>query len=224
MGVRQDKSRVYGLLARIGKAVGNPHRLEILDLLAQGERTVEAIAGAVALPVANASHHLQVLRAAGLVGTRRQGTFIHYRTAGEDTGELVRRVRDLAQRRLDGLERLTRNLFQKLDAAEPVDRANLLARMRSGEVLALDVRPAQEYATGHIAGAISVPLEELERRMAELPKGKAIVAYCRGPYCVLAPEAVRKLRGQGRVAWRLAGGFPEWRADGLPVTAGEEAA
>jgi rhodanese-related sulfurtransferase/DNA-binding transcriptional ArsR family regulator len=217
MSSRDIKNRVYEQFARIGKAIASPHRLEIIDLLAQGERTVDALATALSLPIANASHHLQALRAAGLVDARKQGTFVHYRLADPDVHALSRMIRGLAERHLAEVDQIARDHFQTPGELEPVGRDVLLARVRTGEVVVLDVRPPDEYRAGHIAGAFSMPVGEIERRLKELPRRKEIVAYCRGPYCVMAVEAVRKLRAQGRTARRLVDGFPEWRAAGLPV-------
>jgi rhodanese-related sulfurtransferase/DNA-binding transcriptional ArsR family regulator len=214
---RRFKDRLFGELARVSKAVASSHRLEIIELLAQGERTVEGVASALSMPVANASHHLRSLHAARLVDSRREGTFIHYRLADPLVFELVRTVRTLAERRLGEVERITRSYFDSRDQLEPVAREDLLDRVRQGDVIVLDVRPAAEYRAGHIDGAISIPTTELKHRLRELPPGKEIVAYCRGPYCVMAVEAVTLLRARGRKARRLADGYPEWQAAGLPT-------
>jgi|SRR5579884_474487 len=214
---RAFKDRLYGEFARIGKAVANPHRLEILELLAQGERTVESIAGETSLSMANASQHLQALRAAGLVDARKVGLFVHYRLADEGVFELSRVVRAVAERRLAELDRLVREHFGDRDAAKPVGMQELLARVRAGDVVLLDTRPASEYAAGHISGAISAPVDELERVLSRLPKRKEYVAYCRGPYCIYADRAVELLRKRGRSARRMVEGFPEWKAAGFPV-------
>lgn len=214
---RQVKNQLYKHFARIGKAIASPHRLEIIDLLAQGERTVESVARSLALPVANASHHLQVLRAARLVDARKEGSFVHYRLSDQDVFELAQVIRTLAERRLAEVERIVEKYFQARDELEPIGRQELLHRVRAGDVVVLDVRPVEEYRAGHIAGALSIPVKEIERRLAELPADKEVVAYCRGPYCVMALDAVRKLRAHGFKARRLVDGFPEWRAEGLPV-------
>src|SRR5216684_6223664 len=180
------KDRLYGQFARIGKALGNPHRLELLELLAQGERTVDALASESALSLANASQHLQSLREAGLVESRKQGLFVHYRLADKTVFELCRALRVAGESRLAEVERLVRDHFGDRSEPEPVRMKELLDRARSGKVVVIDTRPANEYAAGHIAGAISVPVDDLQRRLRKLPKGKEYVAYCRGPYCVYA--------------------------------------
>jgi rhodanese-related sulfurtransferase len=214
---RAIKSRLFEQFSRIGKATASPRRLELLEILAQGERSVEALARETALSVANTSHHLQVLREARLVEARKDGLHVFYRLAGPDVYELAQVIRGLAERRLAEVERIVRTYFTARDRLEPVRREDLLERVRAGMVLVLDVRPPEEYRAGHIAGAISVPVNDLERRMSELPGGKEVVAYCRGPYCVLAFRAVEILRTHGFQARRLMDGFPEWRAAGLPV-------
>jgi len=211
------KDRLYAQFARIGKALGNPHRLELLELLAQSERSVEALARESGLSIANASQHLLVLRQAGLVESRKQGLFVHYRLADATVVELCGSLRTVAERRLAELERLVRDHFGDRADPEPVPMTELLKRARKGEVIVLDTRPAHEYAAGHIAGAVSVPVEELQQRLRKLPKSKEYVAYCRGPYCIYADRAVELLRESGRRARRLQGGFPEWKAAGLPV-------
>jgi rhodanese-related sulfurtransferase/DNA-binding transcriptional ArsR family regulator len=223
MRTREIKDRIYEQLSRIGKALSSPQRLEIIELLAQGERTVQSLAQSLSLPVANASHHLRALRAARLVETRRRGTFVYYCLADPDVFELARTIRVLAERHLSELDRIVRAYFHARDSLEPVDRQTLLERVRSGQVVVVDVRPVEEYRAGHIPGALSIPVGEIENRLAELPPGKEIVAYCRGPYCVMALEAVEKLRARGYAARRLTEGFPEWRASGLPVETSPEA-
>lgn len=214
---RELKDRLYGELARVGKAVDSPKRLELLDLLAQGERSVDALAAQTAMTIANTSAHLLALRAARLVDTRRQGTRVRYRLAGDDVARFLIALRQLASSRLPDVGRAARAYLGEQDA-EPVAREELLARLRCGDVTVVDVRPAEEYAAGHIAGARSLPLPELEARLSELPPDIEVVAYCRGPYCRYAPEAVRLLRRHGRTAQRLQDGYPEWRLAGLPVT------
>ena len=216
------KDRLYGQFARIGKALSSPHRLEILELLAQGERTVESLAAEIGLSLANTSQHLQTLRQAALVETRKAGLFVHYRLAGAEVFELSHVLRRVAEARLADFERLVREHFAERDDAEAVPMAELLRRARSPRTVILDTRPASEYVAGHIAGAISVPVDELKRRLGQLTKGKDYVAYCRGPYCVYADRAVELLRANGRRARRLLDGFPEWRAAGLPVASGVE--
>ena len=219
---RQFKDAIYEQFARIGKAVSSPRRLELLDLLCQGPRTVEALARAVDQSVANTSQHLQVLRRARLVEAERKGVAVTYRLADAEVCHFFRSLRRLAEERLAQVERVTRQFLEERGTMEPVDRDALLERVRRGEVTVLDVRPPEEYRAGHIAGAISVPLGELDRRLAELPRDREIVAYCRGPYCVLAIEAVKVLRERGFEAMRLEDGVPDWRARGYAVAVGEE--
>lgn len=215
----KPKRQLYEQFSRIGKAVSSPSRLELLEILAQGERPVEALAKATSLSVANASHHLQVLREARLVEARKKGLFVFYRLAGDDVDELARLIRTLGERHLAEVDGIVKRYFTSRDGLEPVKREELLSRARAGTVLVLDVRPSEEYRAGHIPGAVSVPVEEIDRRIRDLPPDKEIVAYCRGPYCVLAFRAVELLRARGRTARRLEGGLPEWRAAGLPVEA-----
>ena len=220
---RDFKDRLYGQLARLGKALASPHRLEILELLAQGERTVDSLATEMGLSLANTSQHLQALRQAALVESRKEGLFVHYRLADPDVFELSRVIRSVAERRLADFERLVREHFgDRAEGAEAVPMHELLKRARSKHVVILDTRPASEYVAGHIAGAISVPVDDLQRRLRQLPKDKEYVAYCRGPYCVYADRAVDILRSKGRHARRLLEGFPEWRAAGFPVHTGLE--
>jgi len=219
---REFKDRLYGQLARIGKALASPHRLEILELLAQGERTVESLATEIGLSLANASQHLKALRQAALVDSRKEGVFVFYRLANPDVFELSKVIRSVAERRLADFERIVREHFGDREDAEAVPMDELLKRARSKQVVILDTRPASEYAAGHIAGAISVPVNDLQRRLKELTKGKEYVAYCRGPYCVYADQAVEILRAHGRRARRLLDGFPEWRFAGLPVEVGSQ--
>jgi rhodanese-related sulfurtransferase/DNA-binding transcriptional ArsR family regulator len=214
---REFKDRLYGQFARIGKALSSPHRLEILELLAQGERTVDSLATEVGLSLANTSQHLQALRQAALVESRKEGLFVSYRLSDLTVIDLCTAIRTVAERQLADLERLVREQFGDRSDAEAVEMNELLKRARSKRVVVLDTRPPNEYAAGHIAGAISVPVDDLQRRLRQLPKGKEYVAYCRGPYCVYADRAVEILRSNGRHARRLREGFPEWRAAGLPV-------
>jgi rhodanese-related sulfurtransferase/DNA-binding transcriptional ArsR family regulator len=223
MRTREIKDRIYEQFSRVGKAIASPRRLEVIELLAQGERTVESLASALSVPVANASHHLQVLRAARLVDARKEGTFVFYRLAHPDVFELARTIRILAERQFAEVDRIVRTYFRARDQLEPIGHEELLQRARAGDVVVLDVRPAQEYRAGHIASALSVPVGELPHRLAELPADKEVIAYCRGPYCVMALEAVQMLRARGRIARRLVDGFPEWRAAGLPIEASTEA-
>jgi DNA-binding transcriptional ArsR family regulator/rhodanese-related sulfurtransferase len=220
---RAFKDGLYSQLARIGKTLSNPHRLELLELLAQGERTVESLASEVGLSLANASQHLQALRRAALVESRKQGLYAYYRLADPAVFDLCTSIRTVAERQLSDLQRLVREQFGDRAAAEPVQIDELLTRMRTKRVVVLDTRPAGEYAAGHIAGALSVPVDELQQQLRRLPKGRDYVAYCRGPYCVYADRAVEILHAKGRRARRLAVGFPEWRAAGLPVDVGTPA-
>jgi rhodanese-related sulfurtransferase len=217
---RAFKDGVFAQFARVAAAFASPKRIELIDLLAQGDRPVEALARQAGLSLANTSRHLQILKAAGLVTSRKEGLQVFYRLPDPLVLDGYRALQTLAQARLAELGRLTREFFATADGLEPVAAPELLRRVRRGEVVVIDVRPAEEYAAGHIAGARSVPLADLERRLADLPRGKPVVAYCRGPYCVLAAEAVRRLRRRGRDARRLTDGFPEWRDAGLPVAVG----
>jgi rhodanese-related sulfurtransferase len=219
---RDFKNGLYEQFARIGKTLGSPHRLELLELLAQGERTVESLATETELSVANTSQHLQALRQASLVESREQGLFVYFRLADPAICDLCTAIRTVAERRLADLERLVREHFGDRSDPEPVRMNDLLARVRSKDVIVLDARPANEYEAGHIAGAISVPIDELQDRLRSLPTGKEYVAYCRGPYCVYADRAVELLRASGRRARRVLEGFPEWQAAGLPVARGQE--
>ncbi|CAG0958293.1 Biofilm growth-associated repressor [Burkholderiales bacterium] len=211
------KSEVFEQFARIGKALGSAKRLEMLEFLAQAERSVEPLSRMTGLSVANASQHLQQLRHAGLVDARKEGLRVFYRLAGDDIVRLLSALRAVGQDRLAEVDRLVRLYFESKDSLEPVPASELMQRAKKGLVTVLDVRPSDEYAAGHIPGAINVPLAELKKRMHELPGRQEIVAYCRGPYCLLAFEAVAELRRKGRKARRLEDGFPEWRSAGLPV-------
>lgn len=214
---RRFKNAVYEQLARIGKALSSGPRLEILDLLCQGPRTVEALAHQVGQSVANTSHHLQVLRRTRLIEAEKDGVYVTYRLADETVSAFFRTLRGLAESRLLEIQEVTRQFLQERGAMEPVGRQALIERVRREEVTVLDVRPREEYRAGHIPGAASVPLPELRDRLAELPRDREIVAYCRGPYCVLAIEAVEVLRNHGFTAFRLEEGVPDWKALGLPV-------
>ena len=219
---RMFKDQLYEQFARIGKALASPKRLELLDLLAQGERTVESLTREASLGLANCSQHLQVLREARLVEARKEGLYVFYCLADEAVGGLWLALRSLAEGRLADIQRVVRDYFEVPEALEPVGRRELLEWVREGHVTLLDVRPAEEYRAGHIPGAVSVPMEELERRLAELPTDQEIIAYCRGPYCVFAVHAVELLRERGFTARRFEEGVPEWRVAGLPVTVGQE--
>jgi rhodanese-related sulfurtransferase/DNA-binding transcriptional ArsR family regulator len=221
MGDRVAKDALYDGLAEVAKALASGRRSEIVDLLAQGERSVEEISDEIGQTVANTSHHLRAMARAGLVTTRRDGTRIFYRLAGERVAELWAALRDVAGEHVAGLERLAGAYLGDRDGVDVVDRKELAARLRRREVLVLDVRPAAEYVAGHIAGARSVPIAELRRHLRALPKGCDVVAYCRGPYCVYADDAVRELNRRGFRARRLIDGFPEWKRAGLPVAAGD---
>jgi rhodanese-related sulfurtransferase/DNA-binding transcriptional ArsR family regulator len=217
---RKFKNRLYDQFARLGKALSNPHRLEILELLAQSERTVDSLATELGISVANTSQHLQALRQAALVDSRKDGLFVHYRLAGPEVFDLSKVIRSVAERRLAELERLVNEHFGNRADAEAVPMAELLKRARSKQVVILDTRPAREYIAGHIPGALSIPVDDLQRRLKELTKGREYVAYCRGPYCIYADRAVEILRASGRRARRLIEGFPEWRSAGFPVAQG----
>lgn len=216
-----SKRVVFTELARVGKALASGARLELLDFLAQGPRSVDELARLSALSVANTSHHLQVLRGARLVEVDRRGTRSVYRLRGEDVGLFLASLRRLGEANLAEVERAVRDLAGS-GPREEIDRATLAARVRRGEVALIDVRPAEEYRAGHLAGAVSVPLPDLAQRLAELPVEREVVAYCRGPYCVMAVEAVELLRRRGRVAHRLEDGVWEWRAQGLEIVSGDE--
>lgn len=216
---RRFKDAAYEQLARIGKATSAPKRLELLDLLCQGPRTVESLANLAALSVANASRHLQVLRAARLVEAAKHGVHVEYRLADDDVARFAVALRSLAEARLAELAQLTRAYVEDQGALEPVTGDELLRRVRSGEVTVIDVRPDDEYRAGHLPGALSIPIGELKARLAEVPKHRAIVAYCRGPFCVMAIEAVELLRKKGYRAHRLEHGVADWRARGWRVEA-----
>ncbi len=219
---REAKDRLYEQFARAAKAVASPKRIELLELLAQGEHTVEALAQATGMGVTNTSAHLQVLRNARVVDTRKDGTKVFYRLAGDEVAAFLVALRDLARSRLAEVDEVVRDYFMARDELEPVSRSELVERATQGKVVILDVRPREEFAAGHIPGALSVPLDQLDIALARLPKRAQIVAYCRGPYCVMAPQAVERLRARGFKARRLADGMPEWRLAGLPVAVGEE--
>jgi rhodanese-related sulfurtransferase len=214
---REFKDRLFGQFARIGKALSSPRRLEIVDLLAQGERTVEEIAGQTSMSVASASQHLQALKAARMVEARREGLYMHYRLADEDVFRTWQAVRALAESRLTEVDGVVESYLKDREALEAVNASDLMERLIDGSVVVLDVRPEREYRAGHIPGSRSVPVEALEAVLQTLPKDREIVAYCRGPYCVFSDEAVALLSSRGYRAKRLAEGLPDWRAAGMPV-------
>jgi rhodanese-related sulfurtransferase/DNA-binding transcriptional ArsR family regulator len=214
---RTFKNQLYEQFARIGKALASPHRLELLEVLAQCERTVEALAHETGLSVANASQHLQVLRAARLVETRREGTSIFYRLASESVSTLWLSLRTVGEAHLAEIDRVVETFLQDRAQWQPITAEALLKELRSDQVILLDVRPAEEYQAGHLPQALSIPVAELEARLSEVPLDREIIAYCRGPYCVFADEAVEILRTRGYHAHRLEQGVADWRALGLPV-------
>jgi rhodanese-related sulfurtransferase/DNA-binding transcriptional ArsR family regulator len=218
--MRGPKEVLFIQFAAVAKAVAHAHRLELLELLAQGERSVEALAGKAGLSIANTSQHLQQMRRAGIVSGRREGKFVFYQLADDAVLDLLAALRRLAERNSAEVERVIRNYFHDRDGMEPVSRDELLRQLRTGAVTVLDVRPADEFALGHLPDAVNIPLRELERRLAEFDSSQQIIAYCRGPYCVLAFEAVSLLRKRGLRARRMQDGFPEWRNAGLPVACG----
>jgi rhodanese-related sulfurtransferase len=218
----EGRADLYEQLARIGKVVAHPKRIELLNLLCQAERSVDALAQAVGLKLSTASAHLQLMRQARLVEARREGTRIYYRAAGNEVCRFVSALADLGRARLAEIDQILRAIEACGEGAERLTRGELLERARSGEVVVLDVRPAEEYVAGHIPGAISLPLEHLEAHLGELDPSLEVVAYCRGPLCLLAPEAVATLRARGLRARCLEDGLPEWRQAGLPVATGIE--
>lgn len=219
---REFKDAAYEQLARIGKALSSPRRLELLDLLCQSERSVEALARETSMSVANTSQHLQVLEAARLIEARRNGRFVVYSLSDAVVSDFFRAYRVLGEDRLAEIAQIERRFFHGQGELSPMPREALLQRVQSREVVVIDVRPQQEYETGHIPGALGIPLRDLRRRLADLPRNKDIVAYCRGPYCVLAVDAVRLLRSKGRRAFRLDASVHDWRARGLSLATGPE--
>jgi rhodanese-related sulfurtransferase len=221
MSDQAAKRALYDEVALVGKALASGRRMELLDVLANGERTVEALAAQAGLSVANTSQHLQVLRQGGLVATRRAGTSVHYRLADPAVFALWRLLRGVASERLAAVGQLAAAYLDDRDRLEPVTRAELARRLQDGDpVVVLDVRPAGEHAAGHVPGAVSIPIQELRRRLAELPLDQEVVAYCRGPFCAFAHEAIALLRQEGYAARRLEDGWPEWEAAGLAVARG----
>ena len=223
MGDRAAKDALYEGFAEVAKALASGRRAEIIDVLAQGERSVEEIASEIDQSVANTSHHLRSMARAGLLTTRRDGTRIFYALASDRVGELWSALRDVAAEHTAGLERLVDAYLGERDGLDTIDRDELARRIRRGDVVILDVRPEAEFSSGHIVGATSVPITELRKHMKALPKDADVVAYCRGPYCVYADDAVRELNRRGYRAQRLVDGFPEWKRAGLPVSSGEGA-
>jgi rhodanese-related sulfurtransferase len=218
MSSKQDaKQALFEQLAAIGRALGSAARLELLDFLAQGERTVEELAQVSGLSVANTSKHLQQLKGAGLVEARRDGKHIHYRMSDERTLDAIADLRVLAEAHLEKVDDLVTSYLRSRDALEPVPAEELLDRARQGLVTVVDVRPPEEFAQGHIVGALNIPLDKLKQQLKQIPRDREVVAYCRGPWCVLAYEAVARLRKAGISARRLEHGLPEWRRSGLPV-------
>jgi rhodanese-related sulfurtransferase/DNA-binding HxlR family transcriptional regulator len=223
MGDRAAKDQLFDAFAEVAKALASGRRAELVDVLAQGERSVEDLAAEIDQSVANTSHHLRALAQAGLVRTRRDGTRIYYSLASERVGELWAAVRDVAAEHVAGIEQLASAYLGADDGVESMTREELARRLRLRDVLVLDVRPAAEYEAGHIPGARSVPPDEVRRRLRDIPDDVEVVAYCRGPFCVYASDAVRTLRRRGVPARRLEDGYPEWRRAGLPIAAGEGA-
>jgi rhodanese-related sulfurtransferase/DNA-binding transcriptional ArsR family regulator len=211
------KEHLYQAIGRVAAALGSAGRLQILEFVAQGERSVDALAAMTGLSVANTSKHLQALRQAGLVSARKEGLRVYYAIAGDDVSLLLAALRGVAEHRAADVEKLLQAWLAHRDELEAVPAREVLARVRRGLVTVLDVRPAEEYAAGHVPGAINVPVDRLEKYLSKLPKRKEVIAYCRGPYCLMSFEAVEKLRKRGFKAKRLQDGYPEWRAAGLPV-------
>lgn len=214
------KKQVFALLGTMAKAMASGNRIELLEAVAQGERSVEDLAHLTGLTVANTSHHLQVLKNAGLVVPRREGVQIFYRLSDDEVAIVLATLGRVAERQMAAVDRIIREEFSSRDGLEPVGHDDLVRRLKSGEVTVIDVRPPEEFAAGHIPGAVNMPAAQLSRHLAELPKDKEIVAYCRGPYCLLSFDAVRLLRRKGYKARRLADGMPEWRAEHRPVETG----
>lgn len=215
------KQAIFASLAEVAQALGHAYRLELLEHIAQGERSVEELSIRTSLTFANTSRHLQILRRARLVDTQRRGKHVLYRLAGDaEVVELMQALGRVGERNVAEVERIMADYFRARDALEPVLREELLSRLQDGLVTVLDVRPEDEFALGHLPGALSIPLAALERRLAELPADREVIAYCRGPYCVLSFEAVAALRARGYLVRRLEDGYPEWKAAGLPVVTG----
>lgn len=211
------KQQLYQAIGRVAAALGNAGRLQILEFVAQGERSVDVLAAMTGLSVANTSKHLQALRQAGLVSARKEGLRVYYTLAGDDVSLLLASLRGVAEHRVADVEKLLQTWRAHRDELEPVPAREVLDRLKKGLVTLLDVRPAEEYAAGHLPGAINVPMAKLKSYLSKLPRRKEVVAYCRGPYCLMSFEAVQTLRRRGFKAKRLQDGYPEWRAAGLPV-------
>jgi ArsR family transcriptional regulator len=220
MSSKGPKQALFIEFAAVAKTLGHAHRLELLEQVAQGERNVEVLAQRTGLSIANTSQHLQQMRRAGLVTARRDGKFVYYRLADEAVLDLLSALGRIAERNVAEVERVMRSYFHNRDGLEPVSRKELLQRLRKKTVIVLDVRPPDEFALGHVPGAVNIPLRALEARLSELDSAQEIVAYCRGPYCVLSYEAVAALRARGFKARRLEDGLPEWRAAGLAIVTG----
>jgi rhodanese-related sulfurtransferase/DNA-binding transcriptional ArsR family regulator len=217
MSSNSFKHDLFAQFARVGKALSNSNRLEILEFLAQSERSVEELSSVAGLTIGNTSQHLQQLRQAGLVVSRKEGLKVFYRLSGDDVMDMLNALRAVAERHLAEVERLINSYLSVKDDLEPIPREELLRRVRDGLVTVIDVRPPQEYAAGHVPGAVNVPLDTLENELKDLNTDQEIVAYCRGPHCVLAYDAVEQLRKRGLKARRLEDGFPEWKLAGLPI-------
>ena len=222
MSHRAFKDALHAQFARVGHALASPKRLELLDLLAQGEKTVDRLAEQSNTPLKNTSAHLRVLRQARLVEARKQGTWVHYRLADQSVERFLRAFQGFGEDRLAEIDQLTRSIMHREDGLEPVTLGELRRRLRDGSATVIDVRPREEYQAGHIPGALSLPVPELSRRLGELPRRREIIAYCRGPYCLFSLDAVTLLRKKGFRARRAHEGLPDWRLAGLPVAAGEE--
>lgn len=218
MSSESPKRQLFRQFATVAKAVAHEHRLELLEAMAQGERTVETLASRAGISVANASQHLQQMRRAGLIEARRDGKFVYYQLSDPSVLDLIAALTRIGERHVAEVGKIVRDYFQRRDDMEPVTRSELLARLKNGDVQVLDVRPEDEFAMAHVRGAINIPLDQLKKRLAKLDPKKVIVAYCRGPYCVLSFEAVAELRRRGFNVRRLEDGLPEWQAAGLPVT------
>jgi rhodanese-related sulfurtransferase len=212
------KKQLFEQFARVAKSLASPNRLELLEALSQGERGVDALSQASGLSIANTSHHLQILRDSGLVQSRKEGLQVIYSLTGDDVLRLIALMRQVAETHLAEVDRIVREHFESRDHLKPVRRDELMQLAAAGETIVIDVRPASEYAAGHVPGAINIPIDSLPQRLMDLPRTQEIVAYCRGPYCMLAFDAVTKLREEGFRARRLEDGYPEWKADNLPTS------